>query len=266
MPIAYIHSYEKKNMKRIKILLFAVGLIAFVSLSASTARAQSNAGFIRGTVADERGAVVPGATVRLTNAITDYQQTSLTDAQGVYQLVDVPFNAYTLTVEARGFANVTRTLTVKSNLAQQLNVGLSVAAVSQTVNVFADNLLEPEKTSPSVVIDRDRITTFPTAQPSRATEQLVATAPGFTLDANQRLHARGIEYQLQYSIDGIPVTDTIAATFAGSPDPRIFRSVEVTTGNVPAEYGNKLAGLIAVTTRSGLEIPKSGDVSYSVGW
>src|SRR5262249_56324137 len=80
-----------------------------------------------------------------------------------------------------------------------------------------------------------------------------------------RLHARGIEYQVQYSIDGIPVTDTIADTFAAAPDPRNFRSIEVTTANFPAEYGNKLAGLIAVTSRSGLEIPKAGSVSLSGG-
>ena len=66
-------------------------------------------------------------------------------------------------------------------------------------------------------------------------------------------------------LDGIPITDTIADTFAAAPDPRAFRSVEVSTSNIPAEYGNKLAGVIAVTTRSGLEIPQSGSVTLSGG-
>src|SRR6185503_18776095 len=84
-------------------------------------------------------------------------------------------------------------------------------------------------------------------------------------DAGGRLHARGLEAQTQYSIDGIPITDTIADTFAGAPDPRNFRSVEITTANIPAEYGNRLGGVIAVTSRSGLEIPDSGSVTLSGG-
>jgi len=107
--------------------------------------------------------------------------------------------------------------------------------------------------------------TFPTSQPSRSTEKLIATAPGWTLDAQGRLHARGIEYQVQYSVDGVPITDTMASTFASSPDPLNFRSVEVSTANVPAEYGNKLAGVIAVNTRSGLDMDNGGDVDYSGG-
>jgi outer membrane receptor protein involved in Fe transport len=117
----------------------------------------------------------------------------------------------------------------------------------------------------TTIIERNRILRFPTSQPSRSTEEIITSAPGWTQDANGRVHARGIEYQVQYSIDGIPITDTIADTFAAAPDPRDFRSVEVSTANIPAEYGNKLAGIIAVTTRSGLEIPKSGSVTLSGG-
>src|SRR5262249_31490322 len=95
--------------------------------------------------------------------------------------------------------------------------------------------------------------------------EIIATTPGWTLDANGRLHARGIEYQAQYSIDGIPVTDTMASTFAASPDPGKFGRVEVTTANIPAEYGNKLAGVIAVNSRSGLELPTVGGVTLSGG-
>jgi hypothetical protein len=66
-------------------------------------------------------------------------------------------------------------------------------------------------------------------------------------------------------MDGIPVTDTIAATFGSSPDPSSFRSVEISTANIPAEYGNKLAGVIAVNTRSGLELSCRKATSLSGG-
>src|SRR5262249_31521459 len=161
--------------------------------------------------------------------------------------VDVPFNDYRLSVESSGFETSVREVGVHSNLAQEVNQQLGVGGVKQEVSVTAlHDLLDPEKTSPSTVMDRNWIERFPTSQRSRSAEEIAATAPGWTQDANGRLHARGIEYQVQYSIDGIPITDTIADTFASAPDARNFRSVEVSTANVPAEYGNKLAGVIAV--------------------
>src|SRR5712692_1836684 len=244
--------------------LWLLGAICLVLMA--VAHAQSKSAAIRGTVTDPSGQVVPAATVRLTNAISNYAQSAATDDSGAYELVDVPFNLYTLTVEARGFDVFTREVMVRSNLTHQLDVRLEVAPFRQQVRVVAgDELIDAEKTAPSVVIDSSRILESPAAQPSRSTEEIIATAPGWTLDANGRLHARGIEYQVQYSIDGIPVTDTMAATFSSSPDPRNFRSVEVTTANIPAEYGNKLGGIIAVTSRSGLEIPKAASVTLSGG-
>ena len=242
-----------------------VVVVAVVLASLPNTYAQSNVGVVRGTVKDQAGAVVKDATARLVNPLNGYTQTVATDGGGNFQFVDVPFNHYTLTVESQGFDVATREVVVRSSLVQEVDVQLAVASVRQTVDVFSGNLLEPEKTAPSVVIDRNRILTFPTSQPSRSAEELIATVPGWTEDANGRLHARGIEYQVQYNIDGVPVTDTIADTFAASPDPRNFRSVEVTTANIPAEYGNKLSGIIAVNSRSGREIPHEGDVAFSGG-
>ncbi|HEX6717525.1 MAG TPA: TonB-dependent receptor [Pyrinomonadaceae bacterium] len=242
----------------IALILFSMGVPSY---------SQSNAGVIRGTVVDQNGAAVQGATVRLTNSVAKYEQTGRTDASGAFKLIDVPFNHYLLTIEADGFATTNEDIVVTSNLVRQLDVKLSVNPVSASVNVTAapEDLLNPNKTTPSVVIDENRIRTFPTSEPSRSTEKLIATAPGWTLDAQGRLHARGIEYQVQYSIDGVPVTDTMASTFASSPDPRNFRSVEISTANVPAEYGNKTSGVIAVNTRSGLDMDRSGHVDFSGG-
>lgn len=248
--------------KRIKLYVASIILLALASIG----YAQSNTAIIRGVISDKTGAVVAGAKVRLSNSITNYAQETVTDPQGAYRLIDVPYNDYKLNVEASGFEAETREVIVRSNLAQRVDVQLGVAPVRQEVNVSAaSELIEPEKTAPTTVIDQTRILRFPTSQPSRSAEGIIATVPGWTEDANGRLHARGIEYQVQYSIDGIPLTDTIADTFAAAPDPRNFRSVEVTTANIPAEYGNKLAGIIEVTSRSGLEIPKAGSVTLSGG-
>jgi hypothetical protein len=86
-----------------------------------TARAQVNTGMVRGIVRDQAGAVVPGATVALTNEITGYRQRARTDADGSYRLVEVPFNRYVLTVAANGFELSSREVVVASNLPQQVD-------------------------------------------------------------------------------------------------------------------------------------------------
>src|SRR5262249_14280825 len=246
----------------VRILLILVLPFAF----AKSAGAQSNVGLIRGRVTDQNGAVVQGATVRLTSSITGYSQTRMTDADGTYQLLDVPFNDYVLWVQVDRFEPFRQELTIKSNVVHQVDPQLRAAGASQEITISAGlDVINPEKTAPTTVVDRNWILRFPSAAPSRSAEQIIATAPGWTEDANGRLHARGIEYQVQYSIDGIPVTDTIADTFAASPDPRTFRSVEISTANIPAEYGNKVAGVIAVTSKSGLELANEGSVTMSGG-
>jgi hypothetical protein len=103
------------------------------------------------------------------------------------------------------------------------------------------------------------------ATPSRAIESIVASVPGFVTDDNGRMHPRGSESQVQYVVDGIPVTDNMSAIFSTSLDARTLRTVEVLTGGIPAEFGDKLAGVINVNTRSGLEGPTQGAVSFSGG-
>src|SRR5262249_366678 len=212
-----------------KRFLIVMGLVLLLS---QLANAQTNVGLIRGEVTDTAVAKVTGAVVQLTNSITNYMQTVVTDSQGAYQLIDVPFNRYQLTVEAKGFSLAVMSVTVRSDFVQQVEVQLPLPTVHQDVRITSTGeLVDAEQTAPSVTTDHNRILTFLTNQPSRSAEEMVATAPGWTLDANGRLHARGIEYQVQYSVDGIPITDTMASTFASSPDPRNFRSVEVTTSN-----------------------------------
>jgi len=66
-------------------------------------------------------------------------------------------------------------------------------------------------------------------------------------------------------VDGVPVTDNMSAIFSTSLDARTLRTVEVLTGGIPAEFGDKLAGIINVNTKSGLEGPTQGGLSFSGG-
>jgi len=102
------------NRSTIHCILPLFALI-FAALSAS---AQSgNAGVVRGTVTDPTGAVISGATVHLTNATSGLDRTTSTDALGLFNFSNVPFNPYRINVSAGGFAPLRQDFEIRSVVA-----------------------------------------------------------------------------------------------------------------------------------------------------
>src|SRR5215207_4181440 len=240
---------------------FATALILCAS-----AFAQARIGTIQGTVKDPNGAVVPNAKVTVTQSVTGYNQTAQTDADGAFKLVNVPFNTYTVRAEASGFQAVEQAVDLESGVPLDVDLALAVAGSSETVTVSSSEAeLETDRTSSDTDISQAVLERPVGASPSRAIESIVASTPGFVADDNGRMHPRGSESQVQYVVDGVPVTDNMSAIFSTSLDARTLRTVEVLTGGIPAEFGDKLAGVVNVNTRSGLEGPTQGSLSFSGG-
>lgn len=249
----------------IRFSLIAVALLVCLNFSAF---AQSRIGSVQGTVQDPTGAIVSGANVTITQAVTGYNQTAKTDAEGNFRLVNIPFNTYSLRVEAAGFQSGTQEIDVESAAPLNANFNLLVGAANATVDVTSEMgsaLIESDKTSSDTDISQTLLERPVGASPSRGIESIVASVPGFAPDDNGRLHPRGSESQVQYVIDGVPITDNLSAIFSTSLDARTLRTVEVLTGGIPAEFGDKLAGVVNVNTRSGLEQPTNGGITLSGG-
>src|ERR1041385_3106499 len=104
-----------KKAQRFLRLSFALLLVSVSINPGDQVIAQAlAAGTINGSVVDPNGAVVPNATVTIANAITGYQRTTATDADGNFRFTDVPPNNYQLAVSANGFSANTQTLTVRT--------------------------------------------------------------------------------------------------------------------------------------------------------
>jgi outer membrane receptor protein involved in Fe transport len=232
-----------------------------------TVFAQARIGSIQGVVKDPGGALVPNATITVTQPVTGYRQTTQTDAQGSFKLVNLPFNTYKVRAEANGFQPAEESIDLETTipLNLELSVTLEQTTAAVTVTTSGEAMLEPDRTSSDTDINQTILERPLGAAPSRAIESIVASTPGFVTDDNGRMHPRGSESQVQYVIDGVPVTDNMSAIFSTSLDARTLRTVEVLTGGIPAEFGDKLAGVINVNTRSGLEGPTQGGVSLSGG-
>jgi outer membrane receptor protein involved in Fe transport len=243
-------------------LLFAGAL-----LLCATAGAQTRIGTVQGTVKDPGGALVPNASVTITQPVTGYHQTVQADAHGFYKLVNVPFNTYKVRAEAPGFQADEEAIDLESAipLTTDLTLALAGATANVTVTAGSEAVLETDRTSSDTDINQTLLERPAGASSSNAISNIVASTPGFVTDDNGRMHPRGSESQVQYVVDGVPVTDNLSSVFSTSLDARTLRTVEVLTGGIPAEFGDKLAGVISVNTRSGLETPTQGGLSLSGG-
>ncbi|HSE30386.1 MAG TPA: TonB-dependent receptor [Pyrinomonadaceae bacterium] len=250
-----------------KISIRTTTVLAIVLLIVPAVFSQARIGTVQGTVKDPTGALVPNAKVTLTQPLTGYKQTTQSDQQGSFKLVNVPFNTYKLRAEAPGFQPAEESIDLESTIpmTQELSLSLAETTAAVTVTTNTEAMLETDRTSSDTDISQSILERPLGATPSRAIESMVSSTPGFVTDDNGRMHPRGSESQVQYVVDGVPVTDNMSAIFSTSLDARTLRTVEVLTGGIPAEFGDKLGGVINVNTRSGLEGPTQGGVSFSGG-
>jgi len=247
---------------------FRFSLAVVISLLVfQTVFAQARIGAVQGTVKDPSGALVRDAKVTITQPLTGYSQTVQTDQQGSFKLVNIPFNTYKVQAEAPGFQPAEQSIDLESTIPANIEFSLSLAGATAAVTVTTDTsaILEQDRTSSDTDLNQTLLERPVGAAPSRAIESIVSSAPGFVTDDNGRMHPRGSESQVQYVVDGVPITDNMSAIFSTSLDARTLRTVEVLTGGIPAEFGDKLAGVINVNTRSGLEGPTQGGLSLSGG-
>lgn len=242
-------------------------LIAFLPSAAMARATQATTGTVQGEVKDSNGAAVTGAEVILSQALTKFQATAETDSAGAFKFPGVPFTHYKLRVQAPGFRPAEQIADVHSAVPTLVNFSLSVADVAEqiTVTTGEPNIIEPDHTSVDTDLNVSLLSRQLGPAPSRGLEKMVESAPGIVTDDNGRLHARGSESNVQTVINGIPITDNLSAIFATSFDPRAVSHVEVITGGIPAEFGDKLGAIVNLNTKSGLNLPISGEISGNLG-
>ncbi len=231
-------------------------------LAAQTAGSTS----VSGTVVDSSGAVVPNATVTIRNPVSGFERTVTTDTAGSFNIPNVPFNPYHLTVAATGFAPYAQDVEVRSVLPLHVPISLQVAAASTTVTVEAGDLLEIQPTFHTDV-DRDLFKKLPLESQSSSVSSLVTlSSPGIAADSNGLFHGLGDHASNSFSLDGQPITDQQSKVFSNQIPIGSIQSLEVISGAPPAEYGDKTSLVINVTTRSGLGVTTPhGDVTAQYG-
>ncbi|MGA7412818.1 MAG: TonB-dependent receptor, partial [Bryobacteraceae bacterium] len=178
-----------------------------------------------------------------------YKASFAADAEGRVIVKRLPFGLYTVTVSQSGFASYSQLLDIRSALPKDLKLKLAVEQIQTTVEVSADEtLIDPFATSSAKKIGRDMISDRVSAQPGRGLADIINQEPGWMFEANGILHPRGEEYQVQYVIDGIPMTENRSSAYVADFDPAVVQEMSETVAGFPAEYGRKMGGVIEVQT------------------
>ncbi len=229
-------------LSRLLLAPVAFGLLA-------PAFAQVMEGRLAVQVSDPGGGAIP-ALVQLVGRSPEFVATETADETGHAVLKRLRPGQYRLTVSHAGFEDLSRRVEIRSAVPQSLQVVLEVGTLHEELTVEdSAPLLDPLQPSNAMQVGRLGLNRTPGTTLGRSTIDVVTTLPGWLLEANAVLHPRGSEYDTQYVIDGMPLYDNRSIAFAPAFENDEFEAVNVLTAGIPAEYGRRLGGVIALDTR-----------------
>jgi hypothetical protein len=228
--------------------------------------AQTDTGRIVGTVTDQNGALVPGATVVVRNDRTAEERTVTSTGEGIYIVPSLKASAYTVTVTGQNL--IAKAENVQLNVGQELNLNLTLqpAGIEAGVTVIAEAEapLDTSSARMGVNVSPREVEGLPVN--GRQLSQLYLQAPGSVNSGSGtfgdiRFSGRAVQQNVvRYDgIEGSAIIDAspgnlngeIATPFRLQSSLENVQEFRVDSNNYPAEYGTGTGGQINVVTKSG---------------
>ena len=233
-----------------------------VLLMTSSATAQINTATIVGSVSDQTGALIPGATVTIENVATQAERTAETDGVGNYSIESLPPGEYNMSVESTGFKRTEQEgVRLFASDRPKIDFVLEVGEGTESVTVTeAVSLIQTQKAEGGVVIQNKQVLEMPLN--GRNFSQLIELEPGV-------VYSRGGVYFHGLTRDGVNIT--VDGTDASHPDRpstnftgnfggqaqmnilsiEFIEEFKTTVGVFSAETGRAASGGLNVITKSG---------------
>ena len=244
------------------VLSIALALLIFPN----AALAQSDSGRIRGSIKDQNGAIVPGATVTVTSDRTGDERSATTSAEGNFSVAALKASSYTVTVTTTGLGAKVEGVVVNVGQEVSLDLTLKVMDLTASINILASGEMLADTGSASMGANVNAREVGGLPLNGRQLSQLYLQAPGSVNSGSGtygdiRFSGRAVEQNIiRYDgIEGTAIIDSSPGNLNGEiPTPfRLQSSLEnvqefrVESNNFPAEYGTGTGGQINVVTKSG---------------
>ncbi len=234
----------------------------FVLLLASVVQAQSQitTGVIQGTISDETGAVVPGATVAASNLDNNVSRNLSTDENGRFVFLQLQPGRYTVTISKTGYATIVQeNLTLTVGQAVTLNLSLKISQFQERITITASPAIDITKTESSTTINETAVSSTPIL--GRKFEDLLTLTPGVSIvqgpDGDEITFngQRGIFNNV--SLDGGDYNNGFFGEQVGGQRAAIditleaIKEFQVIATGASAEFGRTAGGIVNAITKSG---------------
>ncbi len=241
----------------------AVAVLVTAFFLMGGAFAQSDLAQISGFVRDPSAAVVPNATVTVTNEATNAERKTQTNESGYYVVPNLPPGYYTISVEAAGFKKFVRTRNkLDANLPLTVDVTLDVGAVTETVEVVASvaavqsetatvgRLVESTQIQNMMLNGRNPIWLALLKAGVRSGSSLASFSFAMTTAGLSINGGRTQDFLMTF--DGaVGVRTRANGTSIGVADVDTVQEIQILTANYNAEYGRSASGQVRIVTKSG---------------
>lgn len=241
------------------------GLALFVTLVfTAAARAQLDQGAITGVVKDSSGAVVPHASVTLTETDTNFAVQTQTSGSGVYVFDPIKIGHYSVTVKAPGFKGTNLSgLQLNVNQRLEADVQMQIGGVNESVQVSANTapLLQTQDSSVGQVMTQAQINDIPLNQRNYVFLAQLSTgvnpSNGSRGQGNGDFNANGQRAtENNFILDGVDNNSNSidflnAASYNVKPPPDALAEFKIQTSDSSAEFGHSAGGVVNATIKSG---------------
>ncbi|HML17179.1 MAG TPA: carboxypeptidase regulatory-like domain-containing protein [Bryobacteraceae bacterium] len=243
-------------LKAVSALMLLAALLCCTSVFA-----QAPTGIINGNITDETGAVIPNASITITNKATGVARNLTSNAEGLYSAPALPVGDYEVRCEAKGFRTLVRDATVTAGNVTQVSMPMTVGGAQEVVTVEAATAqINYDNNQVTGTIAQSAIQDLPLN--GRSFMQLASLEPGVTVavgstaqfNALFTVSVLGAGNRTLFTLDGGSVTDNVT-TASGITSMNFSQAVvqefQISSVNFDLSTGIATGGAINVVTRSG---------------
>ncbi|MFB3905522.1 MAG: TonB-dependent receptor domain-containing protein [Acidobacteriota bacterium] len=251
-------------MERGRLLILLFALVLVVPVLSTQAMAQAVYGSISGTVTDASGGVVPGATVTITDVRRGTTVEVITNDSGNYVKDRLLPGVYSVKVTLTGFqAAVIERVNVSVDTDSHVDVMLQPGGADQIITVESteSQLLKTDRADVATTFDDRQITDLPILD--RNFTKFILLTPGTQQLGWQHAASENPQGSIQtmvngqhfsgtgYQLDGTENRDPILGIIVINPNFEAIGETKITSQNYDAEFGQAIAGVVSVQTKSG---------------